>query len=49
MGGGEGFWPLFTLLGVTIRQKSSAIQTASLVSRALTEDMPDKNEETLAY
>ena len=31
VGGAEDFWLIFTLLGVTISQKSSVIQIASLV------------------
>ena len=32
VGGAEDFWLIFTLLGVTMSQKSSAIQIASFVS-----------------
>ena len=38
-GGAKDFWLIFTLLGVTMSQKSSVIQIANLVSRVLTPDM----------
>jgi hypothetical protein len=39
MGGAEDFWLIFTLLGVTMSQKSSITQIASLVLSALTLDI----------
>jgi hypothetical protein len=44
VGGAEDFWLIFTLLGVTMSQKSSVIQIANLVPWVLTPDKPDEGQ-----